>query len=417
MKAQKICVFEYGTLKCGEKYDDVSFEKRHLKAFHRLYNKGKCRYFELIPGGLKFRSYVGVIQAGGLQIEVLPKIDKEGGDKEEYRKLLLGMLHAVGDFKVYAPGLGLLPLKQSSILDFYIEHFIRQVEYLLRTGLVKQYRTQSLNSGALKGKIDFPRHLTKNLIHQERFWQKTAVYDQDHVWNRILAQAIQKIRILSDNASIQNRIAALELCFPPVTPQRISEITFQKLAYNRKTEAYRSAIGIARLLLLNMQPDIAMGSDEVLTLMFDMNLLWEKFVYHSLRRYFRKENKALVVKAQEVTDFWHSDSWRRYLKPDIIIEDTLSGQKYVLDTKWKILGEAGPAAGDLQQLFAYARIFGSSDTALLYPGQKTEIKAGRYALKNDEEIRCSLIQFGRGKTVQEWGEEIGATLCVAMDNE
>ncbi|HNU62307.1 MAG: hypothetical protein M0R67_00860 [Candidatus Cloacimonas sp.] len=49
---------------------------------------------------------------------------------------------------------------------------------------------------------------------------------------------------------------------------------------------------IARLLLCNYHPDLKSDRNNVLTLMFDMNLLWESFIYHSIRKQFIREGKA-----------------------------------------------------------------------------------------------------------------------------
>ena len=206
-----------------------------MKRFH---SSSSIRYFNLIHNGVEFCEYVGVIQVDGIQIEVLPKLDRNGGDANTWRDLLIDMLREVGMFRVSAPSSSMLTLRSNSILELYFDLFITEVEYLIRTGLVKQYRRQAQNQTSLKGSIDFMRNLSQNLIHKERFFTKTSVYDQDHVWHRIISQTISLIRLISQNTQIHNRIGALELNFPQVTSQRISEKTFNKLVYNRKTENY-----------------------------------------------------------------------------------------------------------------------------------------------------------------------------------
>src|SRR5262249_11876948 len=58
------------------------------------------------------------------------------------------------------------------------------------------------------------------------------------------------------------------------------------------------------------------------------------------------------------------------LEPDILVEGP--GVRLVMDTKWKLLalgrrGRGGVAEGDLYQLYAYTRRYGSQRSVLLYP--------------------------------------------------
>ena len=64
-------------------YDDKRpFKQRHWEALCRyLENLNKkeekrVEYYRIINKGIQFTNYVGVIQAGNLTIEVLPKVDK-----------------------------------------------------------------------------------------------------------------------------------------------------------------------------------------------------------------------------------------------------------------------------------------------------------------------------------------------------
>jgi 5-methylcytosine-specific restriction enzyme subunit McrC len=82
----------------------------------------------------------------------------------------------------------------------------------------------------------------------------------------------------------------------------VSAATFSNLSWNRKTEPYRKVMKIAEMLLLNFHPDVARGQHNVLALMFDMNLLWEKFVFACLR----KNLINCSVMAQNTRLFWQS---------------------------------------------------------------------------------------------------------------
>ena len=408
MKHNKISVFEYDRLKIGNVYNGVPFSENLLETMECFHASSKTKYFNLIHNGVEFCEYVGVLQVGSIQIEVLPKLDKNNDDINTWRDRLIGMLKEVGMFRVSAPSNGMLTIRPNSILELYFDIFITEVEYLVRTGLVKQYRKQTLNHTALKGSLDFPGHLARNLVHKERFYTKTSVYDHDHIWHSIIRQTIDLIRMLSQNTDLHNRIGALNLNFPEITQVRISEQTFNNLIYTRKTEAYRAAIEIARLLLLRFHPDLAAGNNHVLALLFDMNLLWESFVYHSLRKQFGKHSAPYSISAQTSTPFWRASNYWRTLRPDILIKSKDDDRRFVLDTKWKNVSSAGPSSSDLQQLFAYSQFFFSSKNALLYPCRSDNIQHGRYALTTNwsDNILCSVINLGLEPKINKWQEAI-----------
>jgi len=80
------------------------------------------------------------------------------------------------------------------------------------------------------------------------------------------------------NPVLSSRLGALLLNFPEMSGIKITDALFEKLPFDRKTESYKNAIEIARLILLNYHPDVSTGQHDVLALMFDMNILWEQFV-------------------------------------------------------------------------------------------------------------------------------------------
>lgn len=92
--------------------------------------------------------------------------------------------------------------------------FINEVEYILHSGLIKKYRKKEGNVFALKGSLQFDKHIHYNLTHQERFYVRHASYDVEHQLHIVLYKAIQLIKRINSNASLHSRIGSLLLNFP-----------------------------------------------------------------------------------------------------------------------------------------------------------------------------------------------------------
>lgn len=405
-----ITVFEHQAIKLNQEFDGIKFDAPRLKALQTYYGEKGVPYFSLIHNGVRFNEYVGVIQVGDTVIEVLPKADKlpsASNEKTEWRNILVKMLFAVGVFDIQAPSSSFLKLKSNSILDLYFELFIKEVEYLLHNGLVKQYRKKEGNVTALKGCLQFGKNIQQNLTHQERFYVRYTTYDVEHKLHFILYKTIRLLRRINTNTGLHSRIGALLLHFPEMPDVKISEATFDKLVFNRKTQSYKKAIDIAKLLLLQYHPDVIKGRDNVLALMFDMNELWEKFVYVSLRKH-KKSNTTIT--AQTSKFFWQPESgYRSKIIPDIVVNKGRD-DCVVLDTKWKNLNGYNPSPDDLRQMYVYHEYYNAKRVALIYPG-KESVKSGVYLdVKTgkgmDKEKKCSVISLSVDKDIKKWQKNI-----------
>jgi 5-methylcytosine-specific restriction enzyme subunit McrC len=397
-----IRVFEHEKVKVSK--DENLLTDDRLKMFQEYYGEKGVPYFKLIHNGIQFNEYVGVIKVGSLTIEVLPKADKIGS-KSDWHDILINMLKSVGLFKVHAPSSSTLNLKSNSILDLYFELFVNEVEYLIHRGLIKKYRRIERNSSALKGPIKFAKHTLLNIVHQERFYISQTVYDKDHLIHQILQKTVRLLQRINENSDLSSRLGSLGLNFPEVEDIRVTEEHFN-IQLTRKTEVYRNALEISKLILLNFHPDVSRGKNNVLALMFDMNLLWEKFVYVSLKRNLRKGD---TITAQNHKSFWKPKTgFRTSMRPDIVLNKGMESC-VVLDTKWKNIKASNPTADDLRQLYVYKEYFHSKKVALVYPGEISNSKSGYYYEKTSQSLgekECAVITVSSNPDMNRWQKEI-----------
>jgi 5-methylcytosine-specific restriction enzyme subunit McrC len=370
MKNKVIPVFEYGSLTIGLSYgyDDqkIVFEKRHYQMLESfLANNPRCSYFRLLGNKIQFCNYVGVIKAADLSIEVLPKTDRDQWDQQAWQKVLVKMLAISLEVKAKPTTQANLSLQSNSVLEAYLRLFLQETAMLIHQGLVKKYRKETANQPSLKGRLLIHKHVSKNIAHAERLYVSFGTYDRNNVYNAILYEALNCILILGASNDILHLASRLKADFPVCDRIRVAEILFKKLTFDRKTERYKPAIELARIILMNYHPDVAGGRNNILAIMFDMNDLWEIYVFKMILRAVRKQALSYQLLPQSPRLFWQRPDGRSMtLIPDIVLKQP-DGQTIVLDTKWKYRRDT--SAQDVRQMYAYGHYFGANRRYLLYP--------------------------------------------------
>ena len=413
-RANHITVFEHEILKKGSIKNGVEFSEQHLESLEKFYGDKGVPYFDLVNKGVKFNEHVGAIQVGNLTIEVLPKADKYN-EASDWQNILINMLRSVGAFDSKAPSSSSLKVKHNYILDLYFELFIKELEYLFHRGLIKKYRKTEGNRLSLKGSLQFAKHIQHNLVHQERFYVKDSIYDKDHKLHQILFKTLQLLKRINDNTALNSRIGNLLLNFPEQKDLKVTVSTFNKITLNRKTEVYKSALDISRLLLLNYHPDLSKGQNNVLALMFDMNMLWEKFIYVSLRK---KLPEGWNITAQTSKDFWKPvNGSKSRMKPDLVLKND-NGITVVFDTKWKNIGFKNPSSEDLRQMYVYHEYFDAEKVALVYPGEGNQISGKYYTTSNGvSDNECSVLKISTDSTIKVWQDNIAESIFKVWINQ
>lgn len=379
-----IQVFEHKQLQIGEQ----GFMQSHWEALGWYNEKHGGGFFTLTPKGVKFNQYLGVIQVGNITIEILPKISQvvEKGDKAKWQKVLIDMLRECRWMQVYAQDKASLRFKPNSILEAYLELFVLECEEIMRQGLVKKYRAVANNCTALKGKLLFHKQIQVNMVHKERFFTRHQVFDSQNTFNQIVLKALKLIPTISQSPYLKDKVFNLLLSFPELEDIVIKNETFEKLVFDRKTSRYKEAIEIAAMLLLNYRPDISTGQNHVLAILFDMNDLWEEYIYRQL---YKSKPTNWVIRAQNSKQFWklNSSNVFKTVRPDIVIHNQSNDTKIILDTKWKIPDNDLPADADLKQMFVYNEYWTGKNALLLYPNatytEKPVYHQGSFVLKEN----------------------------------
>ena len=307
-----LCTHEFGRLSA----DELGGHGRG-SVFARLqayYAQGGQRFYELTGTGIRFKQYVGVLQLGNTTLEVYPKL--KGADTTypdaQWQQLLTHMLRVCGHLPLHLSTNAQLAESRLSLIDLFYMAYLNALEPLLHRGLTRQYRMVAANQKAYKGKLCVAAHLRHNLVHQERVYVRSQHYDHDHLLNHALRYALHLVHSHSLSPLVRSVAQRLLLMAPPMeTPVSLTTEQLDGIRLSRKTASHAEALALARLIIRSVRPSMQQGQAPLIALMFDMNLLWESYVYHRLRR------MGFAVRAQRQAAFWqelggHATHWHMY---------------------------------------------------------------------------------------------------------
>lgn len=156
----------------------------------------------------------------------------------------------------------------------------------------------------------------------------------------------------------KDRLNRLIMEFQDFENRAIHKKDFDRIVFDRKNKVYDKGFEIAKILILNYSPALSSGNENMLALLFDMNVLWEEYIFRIL---YKHKPAGMDVSFQNSDRFWE----HKRIRPDIVL--TTDEETFVIDTKWKIIEAANPSDDDLKQMFVYNLHWNARKTLLLYP--------------------------------------------------
>lgn len=334
--------------------------------------------------------YVGVIQHRHLLIELLPKLTRvEDPDavalaQRNVQAMLayaLGLKHRhTGDA---AQQLGPAPLSQ-----FLIERFALTLREELGYGISHGYQQREELLGVLRGRLDLRAHLAQPGARKDRFAVRHEVFVHDTPLNQALLAACVHMMPLTLNLHIRQALGECVALLDGVRAVQPEQLRWETPFTDRTSERFAQPLLMARMLLQGLTPSGQAGEDELFTLLYRMDSLYERFVAGFLERevvpQLTEPGEApirLVTQGGKPRRYLFEQPKTGELKPDLMLVQ--GERRLVLDTKWKPLsagsGEQlrgparfGVAMEDLYQLVVYGYAFDSQRVVLVYPDPDEE---------------------------------------------
>lgn len=320
---------------------------------------------------LKAQQYAGVVRSPcGHVLEILPKTGHAGHTPAQARRVLLTMLSQLPDFKALQLGSAAVAHAQVPLLEVFIGLALTQFEQLLHHGLRSHYVSQHAQRPVLRGKLLMAEQLKHNIAHRERFYTEHDEYVRNRAENRLIRAALRCTLQWTRYAMHRHRAHALDQRLLDIPPATQIEQDLRQVQLDRNMQHYQAPLAWATLILGAAKPLAGAGSAEALSLLFDLNRLFEKSVEVAIQKQLPSGHQLLAQHAQQrMLKQGHSE--QRPLKPDLLYQ--IEGRPHaILDAKWKLLTRASMAdiaADDLHQMALYAAAYlpNGGTVYLIYP--------------------------------------------------
>ncbi|MEX2445188.1 MAG: hypothetical protein WD492_16410 [Alkalispirochaeta sp.] len=407
MTRRKISVFEYDDILVGENGLRIS----DLAAIAHYEDSTRRGVFRVGWNRIRTQGQVGVFVSGDLVIEILPKVERRTTGngpqvRDKWSAALKQMVATVFDIPVIDAGWVHRDTREDTILDVIAHHFVVDCEQLFHRGLAKGYRRSRETFNGVRGKCLTAKMTPRSVVHPELVTCEYDAYDNSILHNRLLALGLKSVASLPISLVTAERARKLSEVFPAPHASEVTEETFRKLVYDRRTEHYRRALSVCELVILGRGPTSTAGRVETLAVLFDMPILFEKYVSALVRRAGRLSE--WTVELQQRRAFWK----QRQIRPDIVA--TKHGQTVVIDTKWKVLESPTPSDDDLKQMYVYSRFFDATVSLLIYPDVYAFDDSTFPYQYPDTDVTCGLV-FVRLFDGQHLSVNIGSAILQKVD--
>lgn len=341
---------------------------------------------------LQAQNYVGLIQTkDGTTIEILPKI--RNIDDEKSKEILLKMLKTLKNSPFKNFNIANLKSKKMPLLEIFISMFLEELAKLIRKGIKSDYLQKEENLKFLKGKLKISEQIKQNYIHKERFFVEFDEFLSNRVENRLIKSTLKYLYKKSKLNINQQKIREFLFVFDEVEESKSIKTDFEKVKPNRAMRDYEQVLLWSKTFLLENSFSPYKGENIAFALLFDMNLLFENYVYN----YLKKSGKFEEIKAQDKTHHlaYEKNIGKFRLKPDIVINKG----EIIADTKWKLLSfeksNSGISQADMYQLYAYGTKYETcKNLYLIYPYDGVNLENSyKYFKDEDRSLQVDVLFF------------------------
>ena len=345
---------------------------------------------------IKWSQFCGVIQLDRLTIEILPKIYGIESEPEKCRDTLIDMLKRVQVLRTYKGVQANINQQKHTLLDIFILQFCEELDIQLTQGLLREYIEIEDNLKVIKGRLLIEPQLKHNLVQKERLYCRYDEFDKDILINRIIKFTLRMLFRLAHSQQIRKLVNELLMQFDEISDVPITVKDIESLTLDRTNNRFQAVLDQCRRFMSGF-PDVVTGRGNAISLLFDMNRLFESWTAAMLKPIARQlEMKLGLQRPIKYFGYWEGNRNDVFqLQPDITFSKGKNNVEIIADAKWKILDDAeskmGISQSDLYQIQSYANRYEVSTLKLFYPKQNKLIDRKKLVIYGKHETELEIV--------------------------
>ena len=326
------------------------------------------------------QQWVGLISCKDFSIEIFPKIS-DINEVEKSCEILYKMLEVVYDVPIKNGINAKAKLIQNGLIEIFITNYIEYVKKYIQSGPILDYKKNIKNLKAVKGNIIFSAQINHNAINLTKFMCKYSKMDMDNKYNQIIKLTLVKMRNLSRNNKNKKIIQELLQAFDSVKLN--INLDYKNIHVDKTHYRLKDIITLSQLFLDNYSASLTYGNYNIVSLLFDMNKLFEKYIYTQLKNIY-KQNICYQYSKEFLLKDVKTGIKKVNLKPDMYLK--LENFNIVIDTKWKRMDNASIKESDAYQMNAYLSVLNNTKKCIvIYPQSYNNVELNNsFVIRNME---------------------------------
>ena len=357
-----------------KEYSEIKENKLESCNIDKLQAYLKCQKLEsalkVTRHGIKTKSWVGVIKYKNLHLEILPKLISEdaNNDKkisEEERNIILKnlifMLSYTKNLDIKTNDNAKLSTEKNPFIEILIREFATSLFEALKRLTPKRYVREEENLNYLKGKIKFSENIRYNCTNQAKFYCEYDEFSENNLLNQLFLFVSTCLYNISNNSYNKKTLKFIINYYSDISFVRFDKFKVRKIKLTRNQELFKKPFKLAKMFVEQTSVDLSKNKFENITLVWDMNKLFEEFIFELIKRKI-PECKAIAQKPKRLLK--RENVTRRDTRIDILIQNP----QVIIDTKYKKFTSFDDiSSADIYQVTTYCLLHNYKRAILLYP--------------------------------------------------
>ncbi|MCK6595370.1 MAG: McrC family protein [Bacteriovoracaceae bacterium] len=402
--------------------DELPLTPSELKSFINLASSDESilsKMFSLKGFTIKATHFVGAIKFENIQIIILPKISKSKTGEFELGNINFMLEKAYGLMSRFSSNIVSLDSAKGDLMEYQIDYFAESLMGEIKRGVYKEFTQEESEKRFLKGRLNIPKTIRLNMAGKKTFNTNSVVFSENNTFNGLLKWACKELVSLTSNSRIKSKLFFCLDTFVEVNDLTPNTHTFSSIQFNRNNERFRELINLAKLVYDGEQLILTAGNTTIRGIVFDMNKLFEKFIFSAI-----SESLPKIVSVKDQQSFLLAKEAKInhgiYIQPDLVL--SYLDKLVVIDTKYKIISlaqkEAFISNADIYQLSCYRNYFKNKfkhvRSILVYPKYDDEVNL-RYDEINENES-FYVLSFSLSGDLRDSYREICESFIVNIAN-